>query len=84
MSALCPGPVDTGFAKQADTEGTEAFKNAAHVQDVAHDGFNGMEKGELIIISGLPLYYRFLIGIMPLLPRSIVLSEAKKAISKTP
>lgn len=42
MTALCPGPVATGFAKAANLEDTEIFQQAAPASDVAKDGFDAM------------------------------------------
>lgn len=82
VTALCPGPVDTWFAKVANVADTEVFKHAANVDDVARDGYRAMMRGELVVVSGLPWVYRFLMSLLPFLPRSFVLSQAKQAIQK--
>lgn len=83
MTALCPGPVDTNFAHVADLEDTTVFQDPASPSDVAQDGFDAMQQGKLVVISWLSGYYKLLIGMLPLLPRRVVLNQAKKAIAKT-
>ncbi len=82
ITALCPGPVDTWFAKVANVVDSKAFQYAADVDEVAREGYRAMMRGDLVIISGLPRHYRFLMSLLPLLPRSFVLSQAKQAIQK--
>lgn len=82
VTALCPGPVDTDFAKEANLEDTSVFADAAPVDQVAQDGFEGMMRGKLVVITGLPTYYRLLLGLLPLLPRKFVLKQARQAVSK--
>jgi len=82
MTALCPGPVATGFAKAANLEDTEIFQQAAPASDVAKDGFDAMLQWKLVVISWLPTYYKLLLSVLPLLPRKVVLNEAAKAIQK--
>ena len=82
VTALCPGPVETGFAKRADAEGVEAFKNSASSMDVAKIGYQAMIKGKLIAINDWKL--SFLLGwIIPLLPRWTVLKISRKTMTKT-
>lgn len=82
MTALCPWPVATWFAQTANLEDSAIFQQAVSPDTVAKDGYDAMMKGKLLVISWLPTYYKILLGIMPLLPRSYVLNEAKKAIKK--
>jgi short-subunit dehydrogenase len=83
ITALCPGPVETGFAEQADVADVAAFQSAADATTVAQDGYDAMMAGELFRISGLPRYYRMMIRLMPLLPRSLVVSQIKQSVTKS-
>ena len=71
VSALCPGPVHTGFEDAAGLGGGNLFKGAAKAHKTALIGYNGMLKGRRIIFN--QLIYRFLINwIAPLVPRKIL------------
>lgn len=81
VTALCPGPVKTGFAKTADLEGVDTFKNAASPVDVAKVGYRAMEKGTLIAINDWKL--RMLIyWILPFVPRRMMLKMSSKTMAK--
>ena len=82
VTALCPGPVDTGFAKRADAEGVEAFKNLASSREVAEIGYNAMNKGKLIAINDWKLSF-LLNWVVPFLPRWTVLKLSRKTMTKT-
>lgn len=72
LTALCPGPVQTEFEKAAGMEGSGLFKSAASAESTALKGYNAMEKGKLIAITGVSL--KFAINwIIPLLPRKVIL-----------
>ncbi len=83
VTALCPGPVATGFAERAQLDGVEAFKkNVATSKSVAKVGYRAMERGDLIAINDWKL--RLLLGwIVPLLPRSMVLRLSKQTMTKS-
>lgn len=55
VTALCPGPTDTGFASVAGTESTMLFKmkRPADSKSVAHAGYDGMKSGKRIVIPGV-------------------------------
>ncbi|MAL17208.1 MAG: short-chain dehydrogenase [Balneola sp.] len=80
-TALCPGPVETEFAEEADLEGTDLFKNAATSRSVAEVGYEAMMKGKLIAINDLSLKIQ-LEYLIPLAPRKMVLSTVKKMQEK--
>ena len=54
VTALCPGPTDTGFASAAGTESTMLFKmkRPADSKSVARAGYDGMKSGKRIVIPG--------------------------------
>jgi short-subunit dehydrogenase len=71
ISALCPGPVHTGFESAAGLEGGNLFKGAAKAAQTALIGYNGLLKGKRIIFNQWS--YRLLINwIAPLMPRKMV------------
>ncbi len=53
VTALCPGPTHTGFAKRANGEKLSFFKNAMDSKIVAEIGYNALMKNKMYAISGL-------------------------------
>jgi short-subunit dehydrogenase len=55
VTALCPGPTDTEFQKDAGLERTRLFSNpfVRDAQSVARAGYAGMLAGKSIVIPGL-------------------------------
>lgn len=72
VTALCPGPTDTGFTKMAEMPGSrfaDAFR-FTKPKDVARYGYKALMKGQVIAIPGI-LNKIGIIGVK-LLPRSVV------------
>ena len=82
-TALCPGPVDTNFAKAGDVEGILAtsLTKSATPESVAKCGYDAMMKGKLVKIPGYSLSF-LLNWIIPLLPRKFVLWFSQKSMEK--
>jgi short-subunit dehydrogenase len=55
VTALCPGPTDTGFAAAADVTASRLFKITRPMDSaaVARAGFAGMKRGRRVVIPGL-------------------------------
>ena len=54
VSALCPGPTETGFSAAANMESARLFKKGVmSAGTVAKVGYKGMMKGQMTIIPGL-------------------------------
>jgi short-subunit dehydrogenase len=56
VTALCPGPVDTGFAAASGLEGTLLMRNSpakVSAEDVAAAGWAGLQKGRAVVVPGL-------------------------------
>lgn len=77
VTALCPGPVQTGFENAAGMSGSGLFKNAASAYSTAKKGYAAMEKGKLLVITDRLLAFG-LNWLVPLLPRKMVLSAVEK------
>ncbi len=52
VSVLCPGPTSTGFAKRANADTLNFFKNAMDAKTVAQIGYKGLMKNKMTLISG--------------------------------
>jgi short-subunit dehydrogenase len=77
VTALCPGPVKTGFEAAAGMGSSDLFKRAASASSTALKGYAAMEKGKLVVITDGPM--KFLINFMlPILPRRTVLKMVEK------
>lgn len=53
ITALLPGPTETGFGAHSGMEKTAIYDKTASPNEVAKDGYEAMLKGELEIISGV-------------------------------
>ena len=72
VTALCPGPVRTGFEKNAELSNSGLFKNlkVASAEEVALYGYKKLMKGKTVAIQGGR--NRFLVFTTRLAPRSLV------------
>ncbi len=52
VTALCPGPTVTGFAKRANAETSSLFKNAMDAKTVAQIGYTSLMKNKMTVIVG--------------------------------
>jgi short-subunit dehydrogenase len=77
VTALCPGPVKTGFEEAAGMKGSGLFDKVATAESTAIKGYKGMEKGVLIVITENSL--KFAINwLIPFVPRRLVLKMVEK------
>jgi len=82
-TALCPGPVDTGFVAAGDLEGASLFqKPGASAASVAQCGYEAMLKGDLVKINEPSLNFA-LNWVIPLLPRKLALKISRKTMEKS-
>jgi short-subunit dehydrogenase len=77
VTALCPGPTDTGFQKDAGLEKTRLFSNpfVMDARSVARSGYTGMKAGKRIVIPGL--FNRLLVQTVRFSPRRLVTAIAR-------
>ena len=77
VTALCPGPVKTGFESAAGMSGSGLFEKSASASSTAMKGYRAMEKGKMIVITDGAL--KFAINwVLPLAPRRMVLKMIYK------
>ncbi len=77
VTALCPGPVQTAFAKNADMEDSPLFNKSASATTTADKGYRAMMRGKLICITDFSLRIA-LNGLLPIAPRRFVLQMVEK------
>jgi hypothetical protein len=54
VTCLCPGPTETGFAAEANAQGSLLFRlGAGSARDVALAGWKGLARNEAVVIPGL-------------------------------
>lgn len=83
-TALCPGPVATGFVAAGDLDGVPVptWYNVVTPQSVAKCGYKAMSKGELVKINEPSLSF-LLNWVVPFLPRKTVLKMSQQTMEKT-
>lgn len=81
VTAFCPGPVETGFAKVANAEHAPAFREMAQATQVAQVGYRAMMQGELVAFHQLRHKY-LLEWMLPFIPRSWVLRISRRMMEK--
>lgn len=77
VTALCPGPTKTNFAKRANLQNTYLFKN--RLMDpaaVAEVGYAGLIKGKQIVIPGIR--NKIMVNLVRFVPRSFIPPLLKK------
>ena len=72
VTALCPGPVNTGFAKAANAERVKVFRESAgaDASKVAEFGYRKMMKGRAVAVHGLT--FKAASVVIKILPRPVV------------
>lgn len=77
VTALCPGPTDSEFAKISGMDKTSLFNKSYSAKMVAEDGYKGMMKGKLVKISGLGFSQKLMMAFVPFSPRRLVLKQVR-------
>jgi len=78
VTNLMPGATETEFAKTADMDRTELFKNAFPAKLVAEEGYAAMLKGKLDVISGISLSQKFMLPMIAITPKKVLLKQIRK------
>ncbi|MEM8581598.1 MAG: SDR family oxidoreductase [Pseudomonadota bacterium] len=81
VTALCPGPTETGFFDRAQMDGTKAANSAMQsAADVARIGWDAMEAGRTAVVPGSQ--NRLLAFATRFAPRNALASTAAQLFSK--
>ncbi len=78
VTNLMPGATETEFAKVSDMDKTQVFKNTFSPRSVALDGYKGMLKGKLDVISGLTFGQKIMITLIPFMPKKLLLKQIRQ------
>lgn len=77
VTNLMPGATETEFGRVSGMDKTDMFKKTASSRSVAEDGYNGMLKGKLDVISGLTFSQKLLTSLIPVTPKKIILKQIR-------
>ncbi|NME69931.1 SDR family NAD(P)-dependent oxidoreductase [Flammeovirga aprica] len=78
VTALLPGATATEFGRVSGMDKTSLFDKTASAYKVALDGYNGMMKGKLDVISGLTTSQKIMTAFAPLTPKKIILKQVRQ------
>lgn len=78
VTNLMPGATATEFGKVSGMDKTSLFDKTASAEKVALDGYEGMMKGKLDVISGLTPTQKILTSMVPLTPKKIILKQIRE------
>jgi short-subunit dehydrogenase len=78
VTALLPGATETQFGSISGMDKTVMFKTTAGARGVALDGYNGMLKGKLDVISGLTFSQKLMMSMIPFMPKKMMLKQVHK------
>jgi len=83
VTALCPGPTESGFEKSAEMGKSELFKGKKlpSSKDVAQYGYDAMMKGKAVAVHGF--MNRLLINLSRFASRSLVVKMARRSVEKS-
>ncbi len=82
VTVLCPGPVQTGFAKAAGLEGTRMFRSnplQLPAYEVARAGWEGLRAGKSVVVPGMLL--KVAMQSLRLAPRRLAADIARRSQS---
>lgn len=78
VTCLMPGAMHTGFAKAEGLIDTKLFSKEVAPLKVAQAGYNGILKGKLNVITGLPGLQKPLMALALIFPKKIMLNFVYK------
>src|SRR6266705_6646003 len=83
VTALCPGPTESGFQKKANMEDSKLFSgNIADAASVALAGYRGLMAGKAVVIPGFS--NKLIPWVVRLSPRGVVTRVVRRMQERTP
>ena len=78
VTALMPGATETEFAQVSGMDKTDLFDKTVSARSVALDGYNGMLKGKLDVVSGLTTPQKLMMATIPFMPKKMLLKTVRQ------
>lgn len=78
VTNLMPGATETEFAQTSGMDKTDLFKNTVSAHSVAKNGYDGMLKGKLDVVSGLTFGQKIMMKSIPFTPKKMLLKQIRK------
>ena len=78
VTNLMPGATESEFGATSGMDKTKMFQKTATAYSVALDGYNGMLKGKLDVISGLNFGQKLMMASIPFMPKKMVLKQIRQ------
>lgn len=78
VTALLPGATETEFASRSGMDRTSLFAQTFSARSVAEAGYNAMLAGELNVLAGLSLMQRLMMGVIPFVPKRMLLQSVRQ------
>jgi short-subunit dehydrogenase len=82
VTALCPGPVATGFQARAGLQRHNPRMLALSASRVARIGYRGFMRGERVVVAGIP--NRIVASLLRFIPHGLLLSAADQRARSVP
>lgn len=78
VTNLMPGATETEFGQVSGMDKTDLFEKSVSAHSVALDGYNGMLKGKLDVISGLTTSQKVMVKMVPFTPKKMLLKQIRQ------
>lgn len=78
VTNLMPGATETEFAQTSGMDKTGLFDKTVTAYSVAKDGYEGMLKGSLDVVSGLTFSQSLMMKAIPFTPKKTLLKQIRK------
>jgi len=78
VTNLMPGATETEFAAVSGMDKTKLFDKTFSAHGVALDGYNGMLKGKMDVISGVTCSQKIMFKMIPFMPKKMLLKQIKQ------
>lgn len=78
VTALLPGATESEFGRVSGMDKTDMFNKPFKARGVAEDGYNGMLKGKLDVISGITFSQKLMFPMTKIVPKKIILKQVRK------
>jgi len=78
VTNLMPGATESEFAQTSGMDATGLFEKTVTARSVAEDGYQGMLKGKLDVISGLTFSQNLMMKAIPFTPKKMLLKQIRQ------